>query len=75
MIILNDWENLTKEQYKAKKEEVAKFLLTDWKNLFPEYQDEIEYYEVGTHLQLNRYTLNPGGAVYGFAQTPGKTGH
>jgi hypothetical protein len=27
---------------------------------------------VGTPLTVNRYTLNPAGAVYGFAQNPGK---
>ena len=66
----NDWKDLNKEQYKAKKEEVAKIFINRLENLIPGISGEIEYYEVGTSLTINRYTLNPDGAVYGFAQTP-----
>lgn len=31
--------------------------------------------ELGTAKTVERYTLNPGGAVYGFAQTPQQGGH
>jgi hypothetical protein len=68
----NDWKDLNKEQYKAKKEEVAKVFINRLENLIPGISGEIEYYEVGTSLTINRYTLNPDGAVYGFAQTPDK---
>ena len=35
--------------------------------------DAIEYAEIGTSLTVKRFTLNPEGAVYGFAQNPGKS--
>ena len=38
--------------------------------LIPGFRGAVEYYEVGTSKTIQRYTLNPGGAVYGFAQTP-----
>jgi len=69
---LKDWESLNKEQYKNRKEEVAKIFIKRLEKLIPGISDEIEYYEVGTPRTIKRYTLNPGGAVYGFAQTPGK---
>jgi all-trans-retinol 13,14-reductase len=40
--------------------------------LIPGIKDVIEYCEVGTPSTLKRYTLNTGGAVYGFAQTPSR---
>jgi hypothetical protein len=36
---------------------------------FPGIRESIEYYEVSTPKTIKRYTSNPGGAVYGFAQT------
>jgi all-trans-retinol 13,14-reductase len=38
----------------------------------PGFRDAVEYVEVATSLTVKRFTLNPGGAVYGFAQDPGK---
>ncbi len=69
---LNDWELLTREEYEKKKEETAKIFIQRLENIFPGIASEIEYYEVGTPATIKRYTLNPGGAVYGFAQIPGK---
>jgi len=69
---LKDWEHLDEKQYKNKKEEVAKIFITRLEKLIPGITEKIEYYEVGTPRTIKRYTLNPGGAVYGFAQTPGK---
>jgi phytoene dehydrogenase-like protein len=63
---------LNKEQYNSKKEEVAKAFIKRLERLIPGISREIEYYEVGTSLTINRYTLNPEGAVYGFAQIPDK---
>ncbi len=69
---LSDWERLTFEEYKTKKEEVAKIFIRRLEELIPGISGEIEYYEVGTSSTIKRYTLNPGGAVYGFAQIPCK---
>jgi all-trans-retinol 13,14-reductase len=70
---LKDWENLSDEEYKSKKEMVAGIFIKKLEDLIPGITGEIEYYEVGTSATINRYTMNPNGAVYGFAQTPGKT--
>ena len=67
---IDDWNNLTKEEYKTKKEKVAQIYIKKLEQLIPGISDIIEYYEVGTSKTVERYTLNPNGAVYGFAQTP-----
>jgi all-trans-retinol 13,14-reductase len=69
---LKDWELLSREEYDKKKEETAKIFIERLDNLIPGIASEIEYYEVGTPSTIKRYTLNPGGAVYGFAQIPDK---
>jgi phytoene dehydrogenase-like protein len=69
---LKDWENLSAEEYKLKKEMLAGIFIKRLEDLIPGITGEIEYYEVGTSATINRYTMNPEGAVYGFAQTPGK---
>jgi phytoene dehydrogenase-like protein len=69
---LNEWENLTVEQYNKKKEEVANIFIRRLEKIIPGISGAIEFYEVGTSATIKRYTLNPGGAVYGFAQIPCK---
>jgi all-trans-retinol 13,14-reductase len=69
---LKDWELLSHEEYNKKKEETAKIFIQRLENLIPGIASEIEYYEVATPATIKRYTLNPEGAVYGFAQVPGK---
>jgi len=66
------WTGLTKQEYNAKKEHVAKVLIERLDKVVPGIKGTIEYYEVGTPATIKRYTLNPGGAVYGFAQTQSK---
>lgn len=64
-----DWENLSKDNYKKKKEEVSQAMIARLEKLVPGIKENIEYYELGTAKTVERYTLNPGGATYGFAQT------
>ena len=66
---LKNWEGLSEADYKAKKEEVAQILIQRLDEKFPGIRESIEYYEVSTPKTIKRYTSNPGGAVYGFAQT------
>ncbi|MEN8789913.1 MAG: NAD(P)/FAD-dependent oxidoreductase, partial [Flavobacteriaceae bacterium] len=66
---LKDWDGLSKEDYKAKKEEVAQILLGRLDKKFPGIRESIEYYEVATSKTIKRYTSNTAGSVYGFAQT------
>ena len=67
---LEDWENLDRSAYNSKKEQVALTFIERLEKLIPGIGNIIEFYEVGTPYTLKRYTLNPGGAVYGFAQNP-----
>jgi phytoene dehydrogenase-like protein/ferredoxin-NADP reductase len=71
---LSDWENLDSEQYKQKKQQVAETIFKRLEKTIPGITQEIEYYEVATPKTINRYTLNPRGSVYGFAQTPKQAG-
>ncbi len=65
-----DWENLTKEEYDKKKEEVAQILFDRLERVIPGIKQEIDYYEIATAKTVERYTLNPQGSIYGYAQTP-----
>jgi phytoene dehydrogenase-like protein len=66
---LENWEGLSKEDYKAKKEEVAQVILQRLEKQFPGILQSIEYYEVATPKTMQRFTSNPSGSVYGYAQT------
>lgn len=67
---LSDWDTLDKSSYKARKEEVARIFIQKLEQHIPGIAAHIVQAEVGTSKTVARYTLNPGGAVYGFAQTP-----
>jgi len=67
---LDEWEHLDQEQYKAKKREVAAIFLEKLDRYIPGIKSHVTHAEVGTSKTVARYTLNPDGAVYGFAQTP-----
>jgi all-trans-retinol 13,14-reductase len=67
---LSDWEGLSPEAYKARKTYAAECFITRLEKLIPRIREHIVYWEVGTAKTVARYTLNPEGAVYGFAQTP-----
>ncbi|MCL1947589.1 MAG: NAD(P)/FAD-dependent oxidoreductase [Chitinivibrionia bacterium] len=69
---IENWENLSEEEYKNKKKEVAEILLERLEKEFPGIKDLVEIYEVGTPRTIKRYTGNKSGTVYGFAQIPGQ---
>ncbi|MFC2013090.1 phytoene desaturase family protein [Chloroflexota bacterium] len=71
---ITDWENLDKEEYRMKKERVSNILIDRLDAFLPGIKAEIEYYEMGTSKTIRRYTSNPGGVIYGYAQTPGQSG-
>ena len=71
---LSDWENLSPEEYKNKKEEIAQIFFERLEKGIPGVKDEIDYYEVGTSKTIQRFTLNTDGAQYGYAQTPKQAG-
>jgi phytoene dehydrogenase-like protein len=71
---ISEWENLSSGEYKAKKEEAAKIFIERLDKVVPGSKDAIDYYEVGTPKTIKRYTLNPKGSAYGFAQLPSQAG-
>ncbi len=71
---IENWENLDKDEYKSKKEEIAKILIKKLEEKIPNISNEIEYLEVGTPKTIKRYTLNPQGTAYGYAQIPEQSG-
>jgi all-trans-retinol 13,14-reductase len=69
---IKDWENLEKKEYKTRKEQVVSSFIEKLEKLIPGIKDVIKFSEAGTSATVKRYTLNPEGAVYGFAQTPSR---
>ncbi len=72
---IDDWADLDEESYRAKKQEVATVLIERLEKLIPGIKEQIDTYEVGTSKTVERYTLNPTGTAYGFAQTPTQSGN
>jgi len=64
------WADLSRKDYLEKKERTIEMFTSRLANMFPGAEKNIGYSEAGTPLTVKRYTLNPEGAVYGFAQTP-----
>jgi all-trans-retinol 13,14-reductase len=69
----SDWETLDREEYNRMKADVADIMTERCEKFIPGFRKAVEYVEVATSLSVKRFTLNPGGAVYGFAQNPGKS--
>ncbi|MCF8227060.1 MAG: NAD(P)/FAD-dependent oxidoreductase [Bacteroidales bacterium] len=69
---IDDWARLDKKDYRNKKKEVESIFIERLNKLIPGCKDHIEHVETGTSSTIQRYTLNPEGAVYGFAQLPGR---
>ncbi|MDP2940720.1 MAG: NAD(P)/FAD-dependent oxidoreductase [Candidatus Omnitrophota bacterium] len=70
----SNWENLDPDAYARKKKEVAEKLIRRAEHYLPGLAENIECVEVATPLTLERYTLSPQGAIYGFAQTLEQSG-
>lgn len=69
----SDWESLERSEYMRMKEDVADIITGRLEKILPGFREAVEYIEVATSLSVERFTLNPGGAVYGFAQHPGRS--
>ena len=66
------WEKLSRDEYRSRKKEVIEIFNGRLEKIIPGFTDNVDFAEVGTSLTVKRYTLNTGGAVYGFAQTPAR---
>lgn len=69
----SDWEGLEREEYMRMKADVADTITGRLENVLPGFREAVEYVEVATSLSVERFTLNPRGAVYGFAQHPNRS--
>ncbi len=68
-----DWEDLSREEYNLKKKKASELITARLDALIPGFKDAVDYIEVATSTTVKHYTRNKGGAVYGFAQNPGKS--
>ena len=68
---MSDWIDLDRKGYREKKCRVGLQITERLEELFPGFTESVDYMEVATAKTVKRYTLNPAGAVYGFAQNPG----
>ncbi len=71
---LAEWENLNEKDYRLKKGKVAQLFLKRLESEFPGICAHLEYYEVSTSKTIKRYTKNPKGTAYGYAQTVAQSG-
>lgn len=67
---IEEWERLSQDEYKAKKEEIKNQFLNKLEKYYPNIKNYIEYSEFATAKTVKRYTLSDNGTAYGFAQTP-----
>jgi phytoene dehydrogenase-like protein len=60
--------------WERERERFTELLLDQLEATFPGYRDHVTYVENATPQALQRYTLNSGGAAYGWENTPSQTG-
>jgi phytoene dehydrogenase-like protein len=72
---IDKYENWIKdENYEAKKDEAAKILIERAAKIYPDIKKDLISYEAATPLTNERYTKNPNGAIYGYAQSVNQSG-
>lgn len=71
---IKNWDSLTKEEYKLKKKKHADEIIESLDKKYPGFKENIKYINIATPKTFERYTLNPGGAIYGFAQNINQIG-
>ncbi|MCP5042291.1 MAG: NAD(P)/FAD-dependent oxidoreductase [bacterium] len=64
------WEGLDESAYRERKAELEAFLIDRLADAIPDVRDRIEICETGTPRTMQRYSMNPLGAIYGYAHTP-----
>ena len=65
-----NWSKLNKIEYKIQKKRVFESIINRLEKAYPGIKEELEYSEIATPVTMKRYTGNPEGAIYGFAQNP-----
>jgi len=67
---IEDWEELSKDEYKLKKKEVLENYLNELEKYYPKIQQYIELAEVATAKTMKRYLKTSNGTAYGFKANP-----
>lgn len=74
--LLTNWpQDRRSSEYKEQKQQVTEILLQRLYEFFPMVEGHVTTLELGTPVTMARYTSNPGGAVYGFAQSTTQAGY
>ncbi|OHD64412.1 MAG: hypothetical protein A2096_10335 [Spirochaetes bacterium GWF1_41_5] len=68
------WEGLGKKAYEEKKENKSQILLDRLETFLPGIKNIIQVRTAATPLTMRRFTGNPEGAIYGYAQIPSQVG-
>ncbi|HKK63007.1 MAG TPA: NAD(P)/FAD-dependent oxidoreductase [Bacteroidales bacterium] len=66
----DNWDKMDNAEYKVKKREAQQLIIERLGRIVPGIPSNISHVETGTAKTVKRYTLNPEGAVYGFAKHP-----
>ena len=69
---LKEWECLSDDAYKAKKEELKESYLAELEKYYPNIKEYVEYAEVATAKTMQRYLKTPNATAYGFAPNVGE---
>lgn len=67
---LSIWEDLDKESYKKKKEQVVEHVIKHLEKYYPNIGQYVEYAEMATPKTMQRYVRSPNGTAYGYKPTP-----
>ncbi len=67
---MENWERLknNKEEYKKEKDRIANIIIDRVDRKFKGFKEAIDVLEIGTPITMEKYSNNPGGAVYGACQ-------
>lgn len=71
---LSNWEALDEPAYAGRKAAWMEAIIGDLVRLYPRVQQHIVFSEMATAKTVNRYLKTPGGAVYGYSQSPSMAG-
>lgn len=71
---IDNWKDLTDDEYKQRKQEVSDIFINRIEKIYPGLKDAIEVLELGTPRTMMRYTGHPDGTIYGLAQTVDQSG-
>ncbi len=71
---LDNWIQLSEEEYNTKKENIANILIKRLDAVIPGIKNIIIHREIASPKTIVKYTMNPNGCVYGFSQIPDQIG-